>query len=235
MADEPTKDASEGPSLLIIGGLAFLLVLVVGAGAMFALGVGPFAQPAPVPTLVAQPTPTARPGTPAPTTTAGATSTSAASPTASAGPTATPIPSGDVEGLLLSHVPDAIAGSCLVTKGQGNIVARATCSADDGNIALTYFQYDSYDSMFTAYEGFRLASQIEPGQGDCSDPATWPTENAFNIGGQVAGRWLCTEALGHTSIYWIDNRLNILSQATQTETNIPRLVDFWAHDSGPNL
>ncbi|MEP7379397.1 MAG: hypothetical protein ABI725_07555, partial [Chloroflexota bacterium] len=107
--------------------------------------------------------------------------------------------------------------------------------ADDGNIALTYFQYDSYDSMFLPYEGFRLASQIEPDTGDCNDHDSWPAENGFNVGGQLAGRWLCTEALGQTSLYWTDNRLNIMSQATQTEPDYPRLIDFWVHESGPDL
>jgi hypothetical protein len=166
-----------------------------------------------------------------------ASSTPAASPTGSAGPTATPIPSGDLKDALLSHIPSAIRDTCFVSVpgGGSTILALATCSADDGNIALTYFQYDSYDSMFLPYEGFRLASQIEPDTGDCNDHASWPAENGFNISGTLAGRWLCTEALGATTIYWTDNRLNILSQATQTVPDYGRLVDFWVHESGPDL
>jgi hypothetical protein len=231
-----------GSSVVLIGGLAFMLILVLGVGAMFAFNIGPFARPSP--TLIAQPSPTAAPlvtPSPKPSTTAAASATAAAtssgSPTAtgSAGPTATPIPSGDVTDALLSHVPEPLVPTCTVTAGDSPILALATCSADDGNIALTYFQYDGYDSMFSAYEGFREASQIEPDTGDCQDHASWPTENGFNINGQLAGRWLCTEALGATSIYWTDNRLNILSVATQTNVDIARLVEFWVSDSGPNL
>ena len=215
--------------MLLVGGLAFLLVLGIGIGGMFALGVGPFARP--TPTRVAQASPTIPVVTPKPTATS-----PAASPTGSAGPTATPIPSGDVADLLLSHIPEAIAETCFVNaSGEGKIVALATCSADDDNIQVTYFQYDSYDSMFTTYEGFRLASQIEPGSGACDDHDSWPAEDEYNISGEAAGRWLCTEELGQTSIYWTDNRLNILSQATQAEPDYPRLIDFWVHESGPNL
>jgi hypothetical protein len=150
-------------------------------------------------------------------------------------PTATPIPSGDVKDQLLSHIPEKIRPTCAVTASAGPIVARADCSVDDGNIQVTYFQYDGYDAMFTKYDGYRLASQIEPDSGDCRDHDSWPTENGFNIGGHFAGRWLCTEALGSTQIYWTDNRLNILGQATQTVPDYDRFVQFWLHESGPDL
>ncbi|MEP7361216.1 MAG: hypothetical protein ABI744_06535 [Chloroflexota bacterium] len=236
-----TPNSGGGAPVLLIAVLGFVLVLVVGVGAMLALGIGPFAKPTPAPTLVAQPTPTARPETPAPTATSAQTTpaptTAAPSPSGSAGPTATPIASGDVKDALLSHIPEAIRDTCFVSVPGGNstIVALATCSADDGNIALTYFQYDSYDSMFLPYEGFRMASQIEPGTGNCSDHDSWPAEDGFNISGQLAGRWLCTEALGATSIYWTDNRLNIMSQATQAVPDYERFVNFWLHESGPDL
>jgi hypothetical protein len=208
---------------------------------MFAFGVGPFARP--TPTRVAQPSPTAPVVTPSaqptatiqPSRTPIASPTSSAGPTASAGPTGTPIPSGNVTDALLSHIPFEIADTCFVTASEGNIVALAVCKADDGDIELTYFQYGSQESMFTTYEGLRLASQIEPNSGSCQDPATWPTENNYSISGQSAGRWLCTEELGQTSIYWTDDRLNILSQATHTKSDHARLVEFWVSDSGPNL
>ena len=233
-----SQNPGGGPPLLLIGLLGFVLVLVVGIGGMLALGVGPFARATPTPTHVAQASPTPALATPRPTASARASSTPAASPKGSAGPTATPsptpVPSGDVTDALLSHVPLPIEPTCTVDTGH-SIVAVAACSADGGNIQLSYFQYDSHESMLSAYEGFRMASQIEPDTGDCNDHDSWPAENGFNIAGQPAGRWLCTEALGATTIYWTDNRLNILSQATQTVPDYARLVDFWVHESGPNL
>lgn len=145
------------------------------------------------------------------------------------------MPSGDVAAQLLSHVPTTFAETCVTTPGAAPILALATCTVDDGAIEVTYFQYDGQDSMFQAYEGFRLVSQIELESGDCQDPASWPAENRYNIGGQPAGRWLCTEALGQTTIYWTDDRLEILSQATHTTSDYARLVQFWIEESGPNL
>ena len=138
------------------------------------------------------------------------------------------------EGLLLPSALPALLGDRLV----GSHDHRGWSSRrllDDGAIEVTYFQYDGQDSMFQAYEGFRLVSQIEPESGDCQDPASWPAENGYNIGGQPAGRWLCTEALGQTTIYWTDDRLEILSQATHTTSDYARLVQFWIEESGPNL
>jgi hypothetical protein len=231
------KSGGNGAQVVLVALLGFVLVLVVGVGGMLAFGIGPFARATPVATLVAQPTPTAHPITPVPTSSALATSTALASPTDGGAPTPSPTPvaSGDVTDALLSHIPLKIEPSCFVQTGDNNIVAVAVCSSDEENIQLSYFQYDSYESMFSAYEGFRMTSQIEPDSGDCNDHDSWPAEAGFNINGQAAGRWLCTEALGQTTIYWTDTRLNILSQATQTVPDYPRLVDFWVHESGPNL
>ncbi len=235
----PPNRGGGGPSLILIGGLALVLVLVVGVGAMLAFNIGPFARPTPTPVGRPSPTtplvtPSSRPsGTSA--SASASTSTPQASATASAGPTATPIPSGDVIAVLLSHIPSEIVDSCTTTTGEGKVLARAKCSARDGNIEVTYFLYGDHDSMFATYEGFRAASEIEPNSGNCNDPASWPAESDFAISGEPSGRFLCTEALGATTIYWTDNRLNILSEAADTESDHSRLVDFWVHDSGPNL
>ena len=216
--------------MLLVGGLAFVLVLVAGVGGMFALGIGPFARatPRPSPTLVAQPTPTVGP-------TASETTAPIASPTGGPAPSATPI--GDPQEALRSHIPPQIRATCFVSAPDDPdaILAIAVCDADDGDIRITYFQYASYDQMFRAYSGFRVASQIEPDSGDCDDPATWPTENSYNIGEITAGRLLCTEELSETSLYWTDDRLNILSQATHTKGDHARLIEFWESESGPEL
>jgi hypothetical protein len=228
----PVTRAS-GPSVVLVAGLAFIVVLALGVGALYALGVGPFARtpPTPRPTLIAQPTPTAGPVTPEPS---GVIASPAPSPSGVV-PSATPI--GDPEEALRSHIPAAILDTCFVSSPDdpGAILALAVCDADDGDIRVTYFQYASYDKMFSAYSGFRLASQIEPDSGDCDDPATWPTENSYDIGEITAGRLLCTEELGETALYWTDDRLNILSQAVHTNGDHERLIEFWESESGPDL
>ncbi len=247
MTDEPTRNPSQeptpppgrgsGPGVLLVGALAFGLVLLIGGAAMFALGVGPFARATarPTATLVAQPTPTIGRGTAQPSgSVATPVATPAPSPTGSV-PSATPI--GDPKEALLSHIPAAIADTCLVSAPDdpGKIRAIAVCDAAGGDIRVTYFQYLDRDSMVNAYSSFRIASQIEPDSGDCDDPATWPTENSYSIGDVTAGRLLCTDELGETSLYWTDDRLNILSQATHREDDHARLISFWTSESGPNL
>lgn len=226
------KGGGSGASMLVVGVIAFVVVLVAGVGGMFALGVGPFARatPTPAPTLVPQPTPSTGSITPQPS---GVVASPAPSPTGSVVPTI----GVDPQQALLSHIPSAIADSCFVSAPEdaSAIVALAVCDADGGDIRVTYFQYDNHDSMFSAYSGFRLASQIEPDSGDCDDPASWPTENSYNIGGVTAGRLLCTEELSETSLYWTDDRLNILTQATHTQGNHERLIEFWTRESGPEL
>lgn len=233
-APPPPAPRSGGPSVVLVGLIALVLVAVVGVSSMFALGIGPFARPTPTP--IARPTdpPSTPPPTSPPTALPTVTPTSGAT---AAPPTPTPIPiaSGDVAALLLSHVPAALAGTCVAAPGGSPILAIATCIADDGAIEVTYFQYNSQEAMSQAYEGFRLTSEIEPDTGNCSDPTTWPTEDEYTIGDQPAGRYLCTEALGQTTIYWTDDRLNILSQATHTTADYARLFEFWTSESGPYL
>jgi hypothetical protein len=226
------KARGSGASMLVVGAIAFVLVLVAGVGGMLALGIGPFARvtPTPAPTLVAQPTPTTARATPT-----GLIASPAPSATGGVAPSATPI--GDPEEALLSHIPAAIADSCFVSAPDdpGAILAIAVCDADGGDIRVTYFQYTTNESMFSAYTGFRIASEIEPDSGDCDDPTTWPTENSYNIGDVTAGRLLCTEELGETSLYWTDDRLNILSQAAHIGGDHERLIEFWTSESGPDL
>ena len=227
------QSSGSGKSVILVAGLAFLLVLVAGLGGMFALGIGPFSRPTarPTPTLVAQPTPTAGPITPSPS---GVIVTPAPPPSDGA-PSATPI--GDPEEALRSHIPAAIVATCFISSPDdpGAILAIAVCDADGGDIRVTYFLYASYDQMYSAYSGFRLASQIEPDSGDCDDPASWPTEYSYSIGEVAAGRLLCTEELSETSLYWTDDRLNILSQATHMQGDHARLIKFWESESGPDL
>jgi hypothetical protein len=221
---------------VLAGVLALVIVLAVGVGALFAFGLGPFAPPTPTP--IARPSSAPTPvATVAPTLapTSAPVATTAASPTVEPSATASVVPNGDATALLLTHVPAALVDSCSASPGSAPIVVLASCIADDGVIEVTYFQYDSRDSMFQAYEGFRLISEIEPGTGDCNDPTTWPAEDVYNIDEQPSGRWLCTEALGQTTIYWTDDRLTILSQATHTTADYARLVEFWVGESGPYL
>ena len=192
----------------------------------------------PAPTPMPSAAPNATPGstaTPTPRPTRSSTLEPAPSQTDTATgtllPTDTPI--GDVTQQLLRHIPAAIQPTCLTTPGTAPILARADCNADDGDIQIGYLMYDSEQSMLEDYEGYRLISGIEPSSGNCTDPRTWPAENPYGVAGRPAGRWLCTEATGETTIYWTDDQLQILSQASHVLEDQARIIDFWVREAGP--
>jgi len=224
---------------LPVAWLAALIVIVLGAlavFAIFALNIGPFA---PAATASAAPSnaPAATAGQSAqPAATASTPAGSDASPVASASSStpATIAPSpGTPEEALLFHVPSDIRPTCTVEPGKGHVILAASCSADAGNITLVYSQYDAIEAMAQDFDDLRLASQIEAGTGNCEDHATWPAEGPYMAADQLAGRRLCTDQPGAPTIYWTDDRLAILSQASQQSADYERLVDFWANEAGP--
>ena len=154
-------------------------------------------------------------------------------PTPINAPSATETPAGDAAQQLLRHVPEGIRSTCTTTLDTGPVLARADCSADGGLIEISYSAYESRQPMLDDYEAFRLISGIESGSGNCSDTRTWPAEVPYNVGGQPAGRLLCTETPGMTTIHWTDDQLNILGQAAHSASHHARLVDFWIREAGP--
>lgn len=162
------------------------------------------------------------------------------SPLASASGSSSAIPAlqpspGTPEADLLTHIPAAIASSCTTAPASGSVVVSATCSVDAGGITVTYSEYDSADAMNAAYTKLRLDSQIESGTGTCEDHSTWPAEGPYNVENAPAGRRLCTDQPGSPTIFWTDDRLNFLSQASSQTTDYTRLVDFWTNEAGPVL
>lgn len=255
----PPPPSGGGPAVVRIAIVALLLLATVGVGAMFALKLGPFAPGAtPLPTLVAErPTPTAVAATPTTlATTLAPTAMPVERPTAGASvppntpsvetPLSTlPLPTGstDVAAALLAHVPDAMRDSCLATTGSEPVTVLATCTADGGDISVTYFQYPDSATMGQAYDDHVSLAEIEHDTGGCIDVApdgaisatleSWPAESTYTIGDEESGRWLCTDAVGVPTVFWTDERLLILSQASHNGSDYDRLVDFWANESGP--
>jgi hypothetical protein len=209
--------------------------MVVAVGAIY-LTLPPTATPTPNTTPTATPTATPPAGTiPAQTATVMPTPQATLQHTTTPldEPSPTQAPSGDAAQQLLGHVPETIRPTCVTVPGSESVLAGANCSADAGAIEISYLAYASPESMLADYEDFRRLSGIEAGTGDCSDPLTWPAEIPYNVGGQPAGRVLCSESLGATSIYWTDDRLGILSRATHTGSHHARLVEFWTREAGP--
>ena len=85
--------------------------------------------------------------------------------------------------------------------------------------------------MNAAFDTLFAKAQIDPNSGSCEDHATWPAESSYDAAGAPAGRRYCTDAPGTPTIYWTDERLNILSTATGADP--ATLVDFWTNEAGP--
>lgn len=229
------------PSALQIGAVALMLAAALGLAAAYGLGLGPFA-PATAPATAPPSTePTLFPGTtaspPPPASTSGPDATPSAGPSSplpSIGPVATASPSNGTERLLL-HIPEEIRPDCVAVAGVEPVLATATCSADTGQITLTYLLYSSLDEMRAAYDGFVAAAEIERDTGSCGLPDTWPAEGEYRLDETIAGRLLCMDVTDRASIYWTDERLSILTLATDAANDRERLWEFWLDDSGPDL
>jgi hypothetical protein len=216
----------------------------------------PLATPSPTIAFTPSPTPTA-PATASPSPTAAPTETPTVAPTetatveptpsevptetASAAPTPSPtspippssVPSGvDPTQVLLGHIPEEFRDTCTVNPGIAPQLAISACSADNGELLMTYTLFATREDMQAAYDLLMAAALIEPDTGTCSDETTWPTENGYTIGGVDTGRYLCVVA-GFPTIHWTDDRFNILAQVSHALSNYDRLLDFWANEAGP--
>jgi hypothetical protein len=149
--------------------------------------------------------------------------------------TAPPTPAGSLtpEQALVAHVPEPIRASCTVEPGRRPVLLVARCTADNGALTVNYYEYGNAEEMAGEYADLLDGSQIEPDTGRCEDVQTWPAESEYSVGGQITGRRLCTEQPGSVTIYWTDDRLNILGQVASDSSGHERLIEFWTNESGP--
>ena len=259
----PPQPRRRGPTALLIGGLLLLLVvgltaggIALGIGPFAPVTPTPSLEPGPTPSTASSPSaaPTATPppsttGPPTPSATQNPAPSTTLNPTSSPRTTDEPagspsftippttLPGTDPTAVLLGHVPPAISAGCAPTTASPPVVAQVSCSVDEGALVVEYFLYATRDEMGAAYQAFVETAQIEPDTGDCSFYTSWPTENGYRVGGLTVGRYLCidsgTEPAVVPSMYWTDDRFNILAQASHSAANRDRLLDFWMSESGP--
>ncbi len=218
------------------------IIAVVGVGIvtlLLLLALNLFNGPGPNASASARPTgatstisTTAAPGASAtPRPTDGAPTSTATDPPLT--PPPTPAGSLSPEQALVAHVPEPIRATCVVEPGGGQAELVARCTADDSALALTYLQFATAEDMAAAFANRLEQSQIEPNTGRCEDQETWPAESEYGVGGQITGRRLCTDVPGTPTIFWTDDRLNIMGQASAESASFERLLQFWTDESGP--
>lgn len=228
----PPQPVNPGPSRLLIAGGAAIGILAVGIIILLALNLlkSPAASPAPSSTAhVASPAAPTIAGSPRASSVPSAGSTTRAStpPT----PGSSTVAPGSGLAALLAHIPEAIRGTCTINDAEASILASASCTAGSSAISVTYDQYPEATSMDAAYEDIFGQQQIDAGTGSCEDHNTWPAEGPYQIENEPAGRRLCADQAGSSTIYWTDDRLTILSTASAADA--AALVQFWTNEAGP--
>jgi hypothetical protein len=213
--------------VLVVGiflGLILIAILVL----LLNLTGKPTPSPAPstvpgssvAPTLAGSPPTSSAPSTPGPS-----------APDSTTLPTPVAASPGTPEALLLTHVPQTIAASCVTSPGTGDISVTASCTAAGAAINISYDQYGTLDAMNAAFDQEFAKAQIDPNSGSCEDHASWPAESVYDVAGAPAGRRYCADVQGTPTIYWTDERLNILSTASGADA--AGLIAFWTNEAGP--
>jgi len=155
-------------------------------------------------------------------------------PTAGASLPTTPEPSPATPyDAFLRHVPDPIRAGCTQGSSTDPAIEFSTQCTTAGGIVVVYSEYDSADSMNTAYQKDFAGVQIDANSGACEDHSTWPAESTYEVNGAPAGHRLCADVAGAPTITWTDDQLDILSVATGQAADVPGLIEFWTNEAGP--
>jgi hypothetical protein len=135
--------------------------------------------------------------------------------------------------VLLSHVPEPLQESCTTFGANSGYLAAAVCSADDGDIDVTYYLYETVEELDTAYDEAVGGLGGPTETGSCFDTAGWPAENGYTVGGDPAGRVMCQVATDEAQVLWSDRRVLVLVYATEINADIDRIWEFWLNEAGP--
>lgn len=237
-----TFPSSRPPTIaLALGavGLAALITVVI----LLALGLGPFA-PGVVPSSPphAQPSSQTTTGpsiTAPPSVSRTPSSTPSDFPTTSR-PPATPSTATDA---LMTHIPEALRGSCVPSPFEQPVLAVVSCSAGDAEITVTYTLYSDQPSMAADYDAEVIAAGIDDNSGRCYNRndagevkvtiSRWPSENGYTIQDQSVGRYLCHDDGTTATITWTDDRLYVLARASTDKEHADALISFWIDEAGP--
>jgi hypothetical protein len=156
---------------------------------------------------------------------------------AASGSALPPVTSADVD-VLLESVPEGFRDSCeetAVSMFEPGAIVAVSCSLGhpDADV-VEYVQFDSTESMEAAYQQ-RVASYASDVTGTtCSEG---PSELAYDVGGQEAGRLFCAPQTVGIRLDWTDTRLNILSSVVDYDAGsegYPGLFEIWLL-AGPEL
>jgi hypothetical protein len=227
-----------GPSGLVIGVVALLVVLVVGVGLMFALQIGPFAvaqaSPTPPPTVFVPTMPPETPTPVPPTATVPPTESAplTAPPTASV-PPVTSTPGGPFDALW-AVVPDTVRESCSEDDSLGTV--RLYCFIATQGFSIWYERFDDLTALTDEYDSWLDFRSIDPGTANCfDDPMPLPCEGQYTVGGiDPAGNVAGITDGANGWLYWTHEQALVFGTGLTTldETHsYDDMFGYWASDA----
>lgn len=134
---------------------------------------------------------------------------------------------------LLGRVPETHRGTCRPFDGGGledGVLASVKCDVAS-DIDVYYRQVDSLETLGEDHDQGVASAAIDRDTGDCSTAV--PGEMGYTIGGESAGRLLCTEFFDSISLRWT-HEPTLITATAFSERDLEDLWTWWLTESGPN-
>jgi hypothetical protein len=230
-------DTKNGPSGVLIGVIALVIVLIVGVGAMFALHIGPFAAtavvtPSPIPTAI--PTVVIETPTPSIPPTPTVVPPTATVPATASAPPATPSSAPGVLDHLWAVVPVTVSDSC----SEDNSVAtpRLYCFIASRSISFWYEYFDTTKALDDEYQSWLTFRSIDTGVANCfDDPMPLPCEGPYKVGGiDPAGQVAAVVDGSNGWLYWTHEQAHVFGTGLVTiggGQTFDDLFSYWKSDA----
>jgi hypothetical protein len=142
------------------------------------------------------------------------------------------MPTGEaLAGLLLEHVPEAIAPGCVPDPQRlwPGELATIVCTDDAGGVTVTYSGFQSADAVEAAIDASLEGIDVSALAPSC-DQGTFV--GPYEVEGEEVGRVVCWTEQGGQAIMWSDDRLAILAVAA-SPTLDPAGLYLWWLGAGP--
>jgi hypothetical protein len=146
-----------------------------------------------------------------------------------------PVTQDSLDEALSAHIPAAFRANCSSVgpdRSNGQTAAMLCFPAGDATQA-EYYQYDSVDTVTSAFDAFVAADGAAATGNSCK---VGPSHVRYTVGDVDAGALACypnTGSLGGVLYIWTDDQLAILSFGIAASGDYPSLYDWWL-GAGPD-
>lgn len=133
---------------------------------------------------------------------------------------------------LVSHAPESFRSTCLPFDGgdpEDGVAVSIKCEPAD-DMSVYYDHMASAESLAQQYQDEVDQEDIGSEVGDCSE--SLPGEQPYYVGGELAGRLLCTEFFDNNWFTWTHLPTLILATAS-ADRSLADMWTRWLNESGP--